>query len=163
MSRGTDPAELPDVAIEIVGRDDERARIDALLDGAAMGASGTIVVDGPPGIGKTALLEYAVHRAVQFRILRVAGVESEMAFGYAGVHQLVGPILDHIGALADPQRDALDAALGRVEHPEFDPFIVALAVLSLLAEAALAQPVLIVVDDAQWLDDESARAIAFVA
>ena len=104
-----------------------------------------------------------MEQAAQFRILRVTGVESETAFGYAGVHQLVGPILDHAGALVDPQRDALDAALGRVEHAPFDPFIVALAVLSLLGEAARVQPVLAVVDDAQWLDDESATVIAFVA
>ncbi|MGE0510207.1 MAG: AAA family ATPase [Acidimicrobiia bacterium] len=146
-----------------MGRVDERARIDALLDGAATGSSGVVVVAGPPGIGKSALLDYAVKRAAPFRILRVAGVESEMAFGYAGVHQLVRPILDHIGDLADPQRNALEAALGRVEHAQFDPFVVALAVLSLLGEAARAQPVLAVVDDAQWLDDESATVIAFVA
>jgi DNA-binding CsgD family transcriptional regulator len=152
-----------DAAIEIVGRVEERARIDVLLDGAATGSSGAVVVSGPPGIGKSALLDYAVHRAAQFRILRVAGVESEMAFGYAGVHQLVGPMLDHIGALVGPQRHALDAALGRVEHAEFDPFVVALAVLSLLSEVSRAQPVLAVVDDAQWLDNESATVIAFVA
>ena len=112
------------------------------------GSSGAVVVAGPPGIGKSALLDYAVNQATQFRILRVAGVESETAFGYAGVHQLVGPVLDHSGALVDPQRDALDAALGRVEHTPFDPFIVVLAVLSLLGEAARVQPVLAVVDDA---------------
>ncbi len=163
MSGGTDPLGRTGVAIGIVGRIDERASIDALLDAAVTGSSGAVVVAGPPGIGKSALLDYAVNQATQFRILRVAGVESETAFGYAGVHQLVGPVLDHSGALVDPQRDALDAALGRVEHTPFDPFIVALAVLSLLGEAARVQPVLAVVDDAQWLDDESATVIAFVA
>lgn len=163
MSGWTDPVELADSAVQLVGRVDERARLDALLDGAATGSSGAVVLSGPPGIGKSTLLDYAVHRAAHFRILRVAGVESEMAFGYAGVHQLVSPILDQIGALADPQRDALDAALGRVEHAEFDRFVVALAVLSLLGEASRVQPVLAVVDDAQWLDDESATVISFVA
>ena len=163
MAEGADALERTGVGIGIVGRIDERARIDALLDGAATGSSGAVVVAGPPGIGKSALLDYAVEQAAPFRILRVAGVESETAFGYAGVHQLVGPILDHAGALADPQRDALDAALGRIEHPRFDPFVVVLAVLSLLGAAARAQPVLAVVDDAQWLDDESATVIAFVA
>jgi len=104
VSGGADPAEQADAAIELVRRVDDRARIDALLDGAATGSSGVVVVAGPPGVGKTALLDHAVHRAAQFRILRVAGVESETAFAYAGVHQLVGPILDHVGTLADPQR-----------------------------------------------------------
>ena len=92
------------------------------------GSSGAVVVADHPGIGKSALLDYAVNQATQFRILRVTGVESETAFGYAGVHQFVGPILDHAGALVDPQRDTLDAALGRAEHAPYDPFIVALAV-----------------------------------
>ncbi len=85
-----------------------------------------------------------------------------MAFGYAGVHQVVLPILDHVGELPAPQRAALDAALGRVQHDALDPFLVGLAVLSLVAEAARAQPLLVVIDDAQWLDDESAMALSFV-
>ena len=150
-------------ALQLVGRVDDRARVDALLHDAATGSSGVLVVTGPPGIGKSTLLDDAVGRAGGFRLARVSGVESEIGFGYAGVHQLVGPFLDHIDKLARPQRDALDAALGRVRHAEFDPFVVALAVLSLLGEAARAQPVLVIVDDAQWLDHDSTTAISFVA
>ena len=85
-----------------------------------------------------------------------------MAFGYAGVHQVVLPILDHVAELPEPQRVALDAALGRVQHDSLDPFLVGLAVLSLVADAARAQPLFLVIDDAQWLDDESAMALSFV-
>ena len=106
--------------------------------------------------------QYAIDAASEFRVLRVAGVESEMAFGYAGVHQLVLPILDRLDELPEPQRAALDAVLGRVQHDALDPFLVGLAVLSLVAEAARDQPVLVVIDDAQWLDDESAMALSFV-
>ena len=118
---------------------------------------------GPPGIGKSALVQYAIDVASEFRVVRIAGVESEMAFGYAGVHQLVLPLLDCVGELAEPQRVALDAILeGRALHDALDPFLVGLAVLSLVADAARAQPVLVVIDDEQWLDDESAMALSFV-
>ena len=147
----------------LVGRATERATADALLADAKRGEGGSLLVTGPAGIGKSALVRSAIDAAPEFRVVRVAGVESEMAFGYAGVHQVVLPILDHVAELPEPQRVALDAALGRVAHDSLDPFLVGLAVLSLVADAARAQPLLIVIDDAQWLDDESAMALSFVA
>jgi DNA-binding CsgD family transcriptional regulator len=146
----------------IVGRAAERATVDAILADAQRGQGGSLVLTGQAGIGKSALVQYAVDVASGFRVVRTAGVESEMAFGYAGVHQVVLPILDHLGELPAPQRVALDAALGRVQHDAPDPFLVGLAVLSIAAEAARAEPLFIVIDEAQWLDDESAVALSFV-
>ena len=146
----------------LVGRAAERETIDTLLAAAEDAQSGALVLAGPPGIGKSALVQYAIDSACGFRVLRVTGVESEMAFGYAGVHQLVLPILESARHLPEPQRAALDAVLGTVQHDALDPFLAGLAVLSLVAEAARDQSVLIVVDDAQWLDDESAMALSFV-
>ena len=85
-----------------------------------------------------------------------------MVFGYAAVHQLVLVLLDCVEGLPEPQRGALDGVLGKARHDAVDPFLVGLAVLSLVAEAARARPVLVLVDDAQWLDDESAMALSFV-
>jgi DNA-binding NarL/FixJ family response regulator len=147
----------------LVGRASERAVIDTLLADATRARSGALVLAGPPGIGKSALVQYAIAQAAPFRVLRVAGVESEMAFGYAGVHQLVLPILDVARRLPEARRVALDVALGTAPHNDHDPFLTGLAVLTLVAEAARAQPVLVLVDDAQWLDDESALALSFVA
>jgi predicted ATPase len=146
----------------LVGRAAERATVDAILADAKRGQGGSLVLTGQAGIGKSALVQYAIDVASESRVVRIAGVESEMAFGYAGVHQVVLPILDHLGELPAPQRAALDAALGRVQPDAPDPFLVGLAVLSLVAEAARAEPLLVVIDDAQWLDDESAMALSFV-
>ncbi len=147
----------------LVGRETERATIERLLSEAEQGHSGTLVLAGPPGIGKSALLQDSVEAAPRFRVLRVTGVESEMAFGHAGLHQLVHPILDWTRELSEPQRAALDTALGRRRNGGVDPFLVGLAALNLLAAAARAQPVLVVVDDAQWVDEESVTALSFVA
>ena len=147
----------------LVGRAAERATVArAALADAKGGQGGSLVLAGPAGIGKSALVQYAIAVASEFRVVRTAGVESEMAFGYAGVHQVVLPILDYLGELPEPQRAALDAALGRVQHDAPDPFLVGLAVLSLVAEAARTEPLLVVIDEAQWLDDESAMALSFV-
>lgn len=146
----------------LVGRTDERATIDAILADAKRGEGGSLVLAGPAGIGKSALVQYAADVACDFRVIRITCVESEMAFGYAGVHQLVLPIFDQLGELPAPQRVALNAVLGRVPHDVLDPFLVGLAVLSLVAEAARAQPLFVVIDDAHWLDVESAVALSFV-
>jgi hypothetical protein len=116
---------------------------------------------GRPGIGKSALVDYAIGVASEFRVVRIVGVESEMTFGYAAVHQLALHFLDCVDALPEPQRAALDAVLGNTEHNALDPFRVGLAVLTLAEEAARSQPVLVVIDDAQWVDDESAMALSF--
>src|SRR4029077_5221431 len=112
---------------------------------------------------KTALLEYASGAAQDFRVVRTAGVEGEMELDYAALQQLCSSLLVYSDRLPDPQRDALEVAFGRSAGPAPNPFFVGLAVLGLLAEAAEQQPLLCVVDDAQWLDGASTRALALIA
>ena len=147
----------------LLGRQRERAVLERLLDTARDGHGAVLVVHGDPGVGKTALLEYAVEAGEDFRALRAAGVEGEMELDYAALQQLCSPILEFIERLPDPQRDALGVAFGLSAGQAPSPFLVGLAVLGLLSEAAEQQPLLCVVDDAQWLDGGSARALAFVA
>jgi DNA-binding CsgD family transcriptional regulator len=145
------------------GRRAERAVLDGLLEGARERRSGVLVVRGEAGIGKTALLEYAIASASDLRVLRAMGVESEMELAYASLHQLLVPMLDGLERLPRSQGDALAVAFGLREGPAPDRFQVGLAVLSLLSDAADERPLLCVIDDAQWLDRASARALAFVA
>src|SRR5580704_1908992 len=141
----------------------ERAALSGLLDAARAGRSGVLVVRGEPGIGKTALLEYAIESAAGLRVVRVAGVESEMELAYAALQQLCAPMLGQLAGLPDPQREALGVAFGLSAGAAPDRFLVGLAALSLLSEVAEQQPLLCVIDDAQWLDRASAQALAFVA
>jgi DNA-binding CsgD family transcriptional regulator len=147
----------------LLDRVTERAALGRLVEGARAGHSGVLVMRGEPGVGKTALVEDAVAGAAGLRVARAAGVEPEMELPYAALHQLVGPMLHWLGRLPGPQRDALGVAFGLREGGAPDRFLVGLAALSLLAEAAGERPVLCVVDDAQWLDRESAQAVGFVA
>ncbi|HEY1970776.1 MAG TPA: LuxR C-terminal-related transcriptional regulator [Pseudonocardia sp.] len=121
------------------------------------------MVRGEAGIGKTALLGYASESAADFRVLRAAGVESEMELPFAVLHQLCAPVLDGSARLPDPQREALSIVFGRSAGPRPDRLIVGLAVLSLLSEVAAERPLLCVVDDAQWLDKATAQTLALVA
>jgi DNA-binding CsgD family transcriptional regulator len=141
----------------------ERAALSQLLDAARAGRSGVLVMRGEPGVGKTALLEYAIESAAGLRVARVAGVESEMELAFAALQQLCAPMLDKLEDLPDPQRDALGVAFGLNIGVAPDRFLVGLAALSLLSEVAEQQPLLCVIDDAQWLDRASAQALAFVA
>jgi DNA-binding CsgD family transcriptional regulator len=141
----------------------ERAGLSQLLDAARAGRSGVLVVRGEPGVGKTALLECAIESEAGLRVARVAGVESEMELAFAALQQLCAPMLDKLECLPDPQRDALGVAFGLKTGQAPDRFLVGLAVLSLLSEVAEQQPLLCVIDDAQWLDRASAQALAFVA
>ena len=141
----------------------ERAALSQLLDTARAGRSGVLVVCGEPGIGKTALLEYAIGSAAGLRVAQVAGVESEMELAFAALQQLCAPMLDKLESLPDPQRDALGVAFGLKAGAAPDRFLVGLAALSLLSEVAEQQPLLCVIDDAQWLDRASAQALGFVA
>ncbi len=134
-------------------RTEERAALERLLDGARRGSSGVLVLRGAPGIGKSALLDHAASLASDFLVSRVTGVESEIALGYAGVHQLVAPFLDHVAELPDPQRHVLESVLGLAAHDPPDSLLVFLAVLSLIDVASRETPMLLVVDDAQWLDE----------
>src|SRR6266508_6257590 len=147
----------------LLGRQRERAVLERLLDTARGGHGAVLVVHGDPGVGKTALLEYAVEAGEGFRVVRTAGVEGEMELDYAALQQLCSPIMGFAERLPDPQRDALDVAFGLSAGNASSPFLVGLAALDLLSEAAEEQPALCLVDDAQWLDGASARALAFVA
>ena len=122
-----------------------------------------MVLRGDAGVGKTALLEDLSTRASGFRVARVVGIESEMELAFAGLHQLCAPMLGYRDRIPGPQSDALATAFGLSAGEPPDRFLVGLAVLSLLAEVAEEEPVLCLVDDAQWLDDVSARTLAFVA
>jgi DNA-binding CsgD family transcriptional regulator len=145
------------------GRRDECAVLDGLVERARAGRSGALLLRGEAGVGKTALLEYAVQSASDLKLARAAGIESEMELAFAALHQLCGPMLDRLDRLPAPQRDALQTAFGLSAGPAPDRFFVGLAVLSLLSEVAEDRPLLGVVDDAHWLDRESAQALAFVA
>ncbi|GAA2111199.1 LuxR family transcriptional regulator [Streptomyces synnematoformans] len=134
-----------------------------MLGRARDGRSGVLVVRGEAGIGKTVLLEYAGVTARGFRVEHAVGVESEIGFAFAGLHQMCAPLLGRLDALPEPQRVALDVALGRRTGAPPAPFLVGLATLSLLAEVAEDQPLLYLVDDAQWLDAASAQTLAFAA
>jgi hypothetical protein len=141
----------------------ERAALGQLLEAARGGRSAVLVVRGEAGVGKTALLEDALAAAAGMRIAQVAGVESEMELAYAALQQLCAPMLEGLERLPDPQRDALGVVFGLRTGEAPDRFLVGLAALSLLAEAAQKQPLLCVVDDAQWLDRASAQALGVVA
>jgi len=145
------------------GRQDECDILDRLLKDVRAGRSQVLVVRGEPGVGKSALLEYLVHSASGCRVSRAAGIEYEMELAYAGLHQLCAPMLDLRERLPEPQRDALETAFGLSAKPPPDRFVVGLAVLGLLSEAAEERPLICVIDDAQWLDKASALTIAFVA
>ena len=145
------------------GRITEREDLDRLLATVAHGRSQVLVVRGEAGVGKSALMRYVAGQAAEFRAAQISGVESEMELPFAGLHQLCSPMLAHDAALPEPQRDALHVALGLAAGDPPDRFLVALAVLSLMAEVAEEQPLLCLIDDAQWLDGASSQALGFVA
>jgi len=147
----------------VLGRQREREVLGRLLDDARAGRGGVLVLYGEPGMGKTALLDLAVELAGNCKVVRTAGVEGETELPYAALQQLSGPIFGLSERLPDPQREALSVAFGLSAGHAPNPLLVGLAVLGLLVEAANDQPLLCVVDDAQWLDRASARALAFIA
>jgi DNA-binding CsgD family transcriptional regulator len=147
----------------LLGRERERAVLERLLETARDGHGGVLVVHGDPGVGKTALLQFAIDAGQGFRVGRTAGVEGETELDYAVLQQLCSPLLGLIEHLPEPQRDALGVAFGLRAGQVPSPFLVGLAVLGLLSEGADQQPLLCIIDDAQWVDGASARALAFVA
>ena len=149
------------LTLGVIGRDGERALLEGVLAAARSGRSGVLVLHGEPGVGKSALLGYAMELAREFHVLEAAGVETEVDLAFAGLDQLVRPVLPLVERLPGLQADALLGALGLSDHPSSDRFLVAAATLSLLSEAAEDGPVLCVVDDAQWLDQPSSEALAF--
>jgi DNA-binding CsgD family transcriptional regulator len=147
----------------LLGRTVECAELDRRLTGLRGGGSGALVLQGEPGIGKTALLEHLSRRAVGCRVVRIAGNEAEAELAFASLHQACAPFLDRLDRLAEPQRLALEGAFGMRAGPPAERFLVGLAVLALLTDAAREAPLLCLVDDAQWLDQVSSQTLAFVA
>src|SRR4051812_8791677 len=144
------PSSVRVPAEHLLGRQREREVIDRLLEAAHRGDGRALVVHGEPGVGKTALLDYAVEAGKGVRVARTVGVEGEMELASAALQQLCSPFLELRERLPQPQRDALAVAFGLDAGPAPDPFLVGLAVLGLLSEAAEERPLLCVVDDAQW-------------
>ncbi|WP_052359439.1 AAA family ATPase [Actinoplanes friuliensis] len=149
--------------LRLLGRSRESAELDRMVAAARSGESRVLVVHGPPGVGKTALLDHARQAATGLRVLRVFGVESEMELAFAALHQVCAPLLELLPRLRAPQRTALETVLGLRAGAPPDRFLVGLAVLSLLSEASEQGPLLCVVDDAQWMDRSSAQTLSFVA
>jgi DNA-binding CsgD family transcriptional regulator len=147
---------------ELIGRREEIAILDRLVDAVRTGESRALLIRGEAGVGKTALLDYLAS-STSCRVERAAGIQSEMELAFAGVHQLCLPMLDHLDQLPTPQRAALGIALGMTDGPVPDRFLIGLAVLNLLSDVAAHRPLLCVVDDEQWLDRASAQVLAFVA
>jgi len=145
------------------GRASECETLRGLISTVQSGSCQVLVLRGEAGVGKTALLEYISERASGFRCVEVAGVQWDMELAFAGLQQLCAPLVDKVGELPEPQREALAVAFGRGVGRTPDRFLVGLAVLSLIAAAAHDQPLLCLVDDAQWLDQVSVQTLAFVA
>jgi hypothetical protein len=147
----------------LIGRAKECRALDELLDAVRGGHSRVLVVRGEAGIGKSALLQHVITAASGFTVMHATGVESEMELPFAALHQLCAPMLDRLETLPEPQRDAARTAFGMTAGETPDRLLIGLAVLSLLAAVSDSGPVLCVVDDAHWLDRESAQALTFVA
>ncbi|WP_344838134.1 LuxR family transcriptional regulator [Actinocorallia longicatena] len=147
----------------LVGRSPEQKQLASLLDAAGDGTSAALVLRGEPGIGKTALLEWAAAERGGMSVLRGGGVEFEAELPFAGLSQILRTALPLLPRLPGPQRAALSGAFGLASDAPADRLLVGLAVLSLLAEVADGAPLLVLVDDAQWLDGVSAEALLFAA
>ncbi|GLY14957.1 LuxR family transcriptional regulator [Kineosporia sp. NBRC 101677] len=148
--------------MKLFGRQAETAALDELLNRAADGAGSALVLWGEPGIGKTALLEYAAEAASGAVVLRCRGTQMEAGLAFAAVHQLLWPVTDQLDLLPAAQAAALRGALG-LGRDETELFRVGAAVLSLISRLAQVRPVLVVIDDAQWIDEASAHCLGFVA
>jgi DNA-binding CsgD family transcriptional regulator/tetratricopeptide (TPR) repeat protein len=159
---GRDAAGAPAVADILVGRSSDCRALDDLAEAIRQGLSRSLVILGEPGIGKTRLLEYAAQAAGGAQTVRIAGLESELRLGFAGLHRMLVPFLNRLGGLPVPQRAALDAAFGRAAGPPADRFMISMSVLTLVAEIAAEQPLIWLVDDAHWLDRESLEVLGFV-
>src|SRR3954449_4927216 len=145
----------------LVGRSRERARLERLLDDARQGRSGALLLHGDPGIGKTALLRWTAEQASDMHVLRSRGIETESGIAFAGLAELVLPLLDKLDAIPAPQAAALKGALALGPATPGDRFTAPAGLLSLLAAAAEERPALVLIDDAQWLDAPSLEAFLF--
>ena len=147
----------------LVGRASECSRVTDTLDHVRGGGGATLLLVGAPGVGKTTLLDYAAASAGGLTVLRACGAEFEAPFAWAGLHQLLWPIAGQLDSLPGEQAAALRGALRLGPATGDDPFLVSLALLTLLSQAAVGSGLIGLVDDAQWLDDQSADALRFVA
>jgi DNA-binding CsgD family transcriptional regulator/tetratricopeptide (TPR) repeat protein len=145
----------------LIGRESECARLDELIDRARLGRTAALVIRGEAGIGKTALLDYAVERADGMTVVRALGVESEAELEFSALLEVCWPLREYLAELSGHQADALRAALGLASGEAKDRFAVGAATLSLLAAAAEREPLLVAIDDAQWLDPSSQEALLF--
>jgi hypothetical protein len=148
--------------IRLLGRRAECEFLSTAIADARQGLRRVVVLRGEAGAGMSALLNYTLGCADGWRICTAVGIESEMELAYSGLHQLCAPMLDHVDRLPAPQRDVLRTVFGEQTGPAPDRFLVGLATLTLLAEIAEEQPLLCVIDDAQWLDIASAQMLLFV-
>ena len=149
--------------MKLIGRHIECCELDRLVEAVCAGESRAIVLSGEAGVGKTALLDYVAKQASDCRVIRAAGVQSEMELPFAALHQVCAPALGNLERLPVPQRDALRIAFGMTVGSAPDRFLVGLAVLGLLADVAEQRPLVCLVDDEQWLDRSSAQVLGFVA
>src|ERR1700739_4904445 len=149
--------------MDLINRRTECTLLDGVLQAVRSGESRVLVLHGDPGVGKSALMDYVASRVSGCRLVRAAGIESEMELAYAALHQLCAPLLSRLDHLPAPQRDALSIAFGMSAGQAPDRLVIGLAVLSLFSDVADEQPVLCLIDDLQWLDHASAQALSFVA
>lgn len=145
------------------GREAEQARLAALIEATAAGQSASLLISGEAGVGKSALLDDLVANVTDMQVLRAQGLESESPLAFAGLHQLLGPVLSLLSRVPDRQSRALRVAFGQEEGDHVEPFMVGLATLAMLTEAAETSPVLCLIDDAHWLDIASADALIFAS
>ena len=149
--------------LRLYGRQAECERLAKLVDGVRGGRSAVLVVHGEPGTGKTALLDFTVGLDTSLQVVRAAGAVSETELAFGGLHRLCGTMLDLLGRLPGPQREALEIAFGLRAGTGPDRFLVGLAALGLLAESAADHPLICVIDEAHWLDQASRQALGFAA
>ena len=137
--------------------------LDKLVTDVLGGFSGSLVFIGEPGVGKTRLLQYMADSAADVTVLWIVGAQSELRLGFAALHRVVMPYLDRLDRLAGPHRNALEVTFGLTGGPPPNRFLVSLAALALLSDVAAERPVVCLIDDAQWLDQESLAVLGFVA
>jgi hypothetical protein len=151
------------IGVWLIDRGAEKQALSEMLESVREAKSRALVLRGEPGVGKSALLGHVVAHAEDMQVVRILAVESEKHLGFAAAHQLLMQFLPALDRLPEPQCRALSVAFGLVSGPPADPFLVGLAALTLLSDAAESRPVLCVIDDAQWLDRESTDLLGFVA
>jgi hypothetical protein len=157
---GLRPADTSEI---LIGRAEECALLDDLATRVHDGLSGSLVVIGEAGVGKTRLLQYLQDSAIGVTTLWICGAQSELRLGFAALHRLMLPYLDRMERLSGPHRQALQVTFGLEDGPTPNRFLVSLGALALLSDVATERPLVCLVDDAQWLDPESLAVLGFVA